>query len=183
MIEPKPGTGIAALEAPRGTLIHNYHFDSRGVCTAADIVTPPRAAQTLPADLARLIALSQAVPEKADAARKRVEPSFLERVGESGLAAWTGGQAMLGFLGDYYMDEGKGDKAKAAEYEKKFHANNKAWGYFQTQAPYYQRTACAWVMTAKKEETRLRRLAILIEDSAQGRRIAVMGQSPEKPSV
>ena len=40
VIEPKPGTGIAALEAPRGTLIHNYHFDSRGVCTAADIVTP-----------------------------------------------------------------------------------------------------------------------------------------------
>jgi hypothetical protein len=64
----------------------------------------------------------------------------------------------------------------SAEYEKIFRANKQAWAYFQAQAPYYQRTACAWVMTAKKEETRLRRLAVLIEDSAQGRRIAAMGQ-------
>jgi phospholipid/cholesterol/gamma-HCH transport system permease protein len=40
------------------------------------------------------------VPEKKDAARKEVKTSFLERVGESGLAAWTGGEAMLGFLGE-----------------------------------------------------------------------------------
>jgi phospholipid/cholesterol/gamma-HCH transport system permease protein len=56
--------------------------------------------QTLPPGLAKLIALSQAVPEKAGAARKEVTPSFLERVGESGLATWTGGAAMLGFLGE-----------------------------------------------------------------------------------
>ena len=52
-------------------------------------------AKTLPGGLAKLIALSQAVPEKTDAARKEVTPSFLQRVGESGLAAWTGGAAML----------------------------------------------------------------------------------------
>jgi len=55
---------------------------------------------TLPPGLAKLIALSQAVPEKKDVARKQVEPKFLERVGESGIAAWTGGQAMLAFLGE-----------------------------------------------------------------------------------
>ena len=57
-------------------------------------------AKTLPDGLAKLIALSQAVPEKTDAARKEVTPSFLQRVGESGLAAWTGGAAMLSFLGE-----------------------------------------------------------------------------------
>ena len=57
-------------------------------------------AQTLPGGLAKLIALSQAVPEKKDAARKETTPSFLQRVGESGLEAWTGGSAMLGFLGE-----------------------------------------------------------------------------------
>ena len=31
---------------------------------------------------------------------RRSHASFLERVGESGLAAWTGGAAMLGFLGE-----------------------------------------------------------------------------------
>ena len=57
-------------------------------------------AQTLPAGLAKLIALSQAVPEKTDAARKEVTFTFLERVGESGLVAWTGSRAMLSFLGE-----------------------------------------------------------------------------------
>jgi len=57
-------------------------------------------AKTLPSGLAKLIALSQAVPEKSDAARKEVKLSFLERVGESGLAAWSGGAAMFGFLGE-----------------------------------------------------------------------------------
>jgi phospholipid/cholesterol/gamma-HCH transport system permease protein len=60
-------------------------------------------AQTLPAGLAKLIALAQAVPEKSDAARKEVKPTFLERVGESGLAAWTGGRAMLSFLGESFV--------------------------------------------------------------------------------
>jgi uncharacterized protein YdeI (YjbR/CyaY-like superfamily) len=63
----------------------------------------------------------------------------------------------------------------SAEYEQQFRANKQAWAFFQSQAPYYQRTACGWVMTAKKEETRLRRLATLIEDSAQGRRLGIMG--------
>jgi len=56
--------------------------------------------QTLPGGLAKLIALAQAVPEKTDAARKVVQTPFLQRVGDSGLAAWTGGAAMLGFLGE-----------------------------------------------------------------------------------
>jgi phospholipid/cholesterol/gamma-HCH transport system permease protein len=56
--------------------------------------------KTLPGGLAKLIALSEAVPEKKDAARKQVEPPFLQRVGESGLEAWTGGTAMLSFLGE-----------------------------------------------------------------------------------
>src|SRR5436190_17724581 len=45
---------------------------------------------TLPEGLAKLIALSQAVPEKTDAARKITTPSFLQRIGESGLTAWAG---------------------------------------------------------------------------------------------
>jgi phospholipid/cholesterol/gamma-HCH transport system permease protein len=57
-------------------------------------------ASNLPGGLARLIALSQAVPEKTDVARSQTTPSFLQRVGESGVEAWTGGAAMLGFLGE-----------------------------------------------------------------------------------
>lgn len=67
------------------------------LCTQGKIEFRTR---TLPGGLAKLIALSQAVPEKADAVRREISPRFLERVGESGLAMWTGGAAMLGFLGE-----------------------------------------------------------------------------------
>ncbi|HEY6873994.1 MAG TPA: Ni/Fe hydrogenase subunit alpha [Geobacteraceae bacterium] len=39
-VTPRSGEGSAAIEAPRGSLIHSYRFDGRGLCTAADIVTP-----------------------------------------------------------------------------------------------------------------------------------------------
>jgi phospholipid/cholesterol/gamma-HCH transport system permease protein len=57
-------------------------------------------AGTLPGGLAKLIALSQAVPENKDAARRVEGSSFLQRVGESGLEAWTGGEVMLSFMGE-----------------------------------------------------------------------------------
>jgi uncharacterized protein YdeI (YjbR/CyaY-like superfamily) len=60
----------------------------------------------------------------------------------------------------------------APEYEHQFRANRKAWTYFESEAPWYRRTASWWVMSAKREETRARRLAELIERSAKGLRLA-----------
>jgi len=54
---------------------------------------------------------------------------------------------------------------------KRFRARKKAWGFFEAQPPGYRRTATHWVMSAKREETRERRLARLIEDSASARRL------------
>jgi uncharacterized protein YdeI (YjbR/CyaY-like superfamily) len=50
----------------------------------------------------------------------------------------------------------------AGEYEEKLKANSRAWQFFKAQAPGYQRVIGWWVMSAKKEETRLRRLEQLI---------------------
>jgi uncharacterized protein YdeI (YjbR/CyaY-like superfamily) len=50
----------------------------------------------------------------------------------------------------------------------------KAWKFFRSQAPWYQRTMSLWVMSAKQEATRMRRLDRLIADSAQGQRIVPM---------
>lgn len=58
----------------------------------------------------------------------------------------------------------------APEYEKQFRANKKAWSFYESQAPWYRRDAQHWVMTAKKEETRRKRLAVLIECSAKEKR-------------
>jgi uncharacterized protein YdeI (YjbR/CyaY-like superfamily) len=56
-------------------------------------------------------------------------------------------------------------------YEKLFREQPKAWQYFGSQPPGYRRLCAFWVISAKKEETRLRRLKALITDSAKGRRI------------
>ena len=62
----------------------------------------------------------------------------------------------------------------AAEYLKTFRTKKRAWTFFEDQPPGYRRAASHWVMTAKREDTRQRRLAQLIEDSASGRRLALL---------
>jgi uncharacterized protein YdeI (YjbR/CyaY-like superfamily) len=54
---------------------------------------------------------------------------------------------------------------------KTFRANPEAWAFFRSRPRSYRRTATWWVISAKREETRLRRLETLIDDSADGRRI------------
>jgi uncharacterized protein YdeI (YjbR/CyaY-like superfamily) len=57
------------------------------------------------------------------------------------------------------------------EYERELRANPAAAEFFDAQAPWYRRTATHWVISAKREETRARRLGQLIEHSAAGRTI------------
>jgi uncharacterized protein YdeI (YjbR/CyaY-like superfamily) len=66
------------------------------------------------------------------------------------------------------------------EYEAQFRANAAAWEHFQSRPPSYRRTATWWVISAKQEATRLKRLATLIEDSANGRKIAALTPLKEK---
>ncbi len=49
--------------------------------------------------------------------------------------------------------------------------NRKAHAFFESQPPGYRKTACWWVVSAKREQTRLKRLQTLIEESAHGRRL------------
>jgi uncharacterized protein YdeI (YjbR/CyaY-like superfamily) len=60
------------------------------------------------------------------------------------------------------------DTELAPEYEARLRANKAAAEYFDSRPPWYRRTAIHLVMSAKREETRLRRLERLIEDSAAG---------------
>jgi len=46
-----------------------------------------------------------------------------------------------------------------------------AWTFFTSQPPSYRKTLCWWVVSAKKDETQVKRLNALIEASAQGRRL------------
>jgi uncharacterized protein YdeI (YjbR/CyaY-like superfamily) len=72
----------------------------------------------------------------------------------------------------------------SAKFKKLFRANGPAWEFFAKQAPWYQRTAGYWVSSAKREQTQLRRLAKLMEDSANGRRIdQLTPKAKRKPAV
>lgn len=56
-------------------------------------------------------------------------------------------------------------------YEARFMRNKKAWSFFESQPASYKRVASWWVMSAKREETRLRRLGTLIESSKKSERV------------
>lgn len=65
-------------------------------------------------------------------------------------------------------------------YEALFRGDEAAWGFFERQAPWYRRISTMWVMDAKREETRERRLRTLIEDSAAGRWIKLVARPGER---
>jgi uncharacterized protein YdeI (YjbR/CyaY-like superfamily) len=65
-------------------------------------------------------------------------------------------------------------------YARVFKKNRAAWAFIAAQPPSYRKVAIWWVVSAKKEETRLRRLGTLIEDSAKGKRL---GQLTRKKAI
>jgi uncharacterized protein YdeI (YjbR/CyaY-like superfamily) len=64
--------------------------------------------------------------------------------------------------------------------EARFRENSKAWEFFQAQPPGYRRIGIWYVLSAKKEETRRRRLERLIGDSENGVRLPMMTATTKK---
>jgi uncharacterized protein YdeI (YjbR/CyaY-like superfamily) len=95
------------------------------------------------------------------------ELSRLGRMRPAGLAAFAErSEAKTGI----YAYEQKTAAALEESEEQQFRANPRAWDFFQSQPAWYRRTAIWRVVSAKREETRRKRLATLIEESAHGRR-------------
>ena len=65
------------------------------------------------------------------------------------------------------------------EWEKQLKKHKEAWAFWQTQPPWYQRNAGYWVASAKREETREKRFAVLVARSEQGLRIPHL--TPREP--
>jgi len=68
----------------------------------------------------------------------------------------------------------------AEPYAGELRANAAAWEFWRKQPPWYRKTASWWVASAKKEETRRKRLASLIEHSAAGRPIPQLDRTPKR---
>jgi len=109
--------------------------------------------------------------------RRAMELKKLGRMRPSGLKAFAAREAKRSGI---YSFENKPRTLGKAD-EAKFRADRDAWRFFEAQPPGYRRTATYWVLSAKREETRQRRLAKLIEDSRHGRRLGLLTR-PDKGS-
>ena len=90
------------------------------------------------------------------------------RMRPAGLRAYEGRTASR--IGVYSFEQGK-DPLLSRDQQRRFRADPEAWGFFSSAPPSYRRAATWWVISAKQEATRDRRLTQLIEDSRSGRRI------------
>jgi uncharacterized protein YdeI (YjbR/CyaY-like superfamily) len=94
-------------------------------------------------------------------------------VRSAGLAAFEAGMASK--TADYSYEQ-RQSAAFGEEFEAQFQAHPAAWAYFQSCAPWYRTASTWWVISAKKEETRQKRLETLIADSAAEQPIAPLSR-------
>jgi uncharacterized protein YdeI (YjbR/CyaY-like superfamily) len=110
-------------------------------------------------------------PRKARSTWSAVNIRRMKELVEGGLVA-PAGLAAFGRRADdrsaiYSYEQRKAAKLEPDQ-ERRLRADERAWAFFDAQPPSYRRAAIHWVTSAKKPETRDRRLAQLIECSAAG---------------
>lgn len=90
------------------------------------------------------------------------------RMRPAGMRAW---EARSDARSEVYAFERKAATLSEEELAK-FKRRAKAWAFFEAQPAGYRRIAMHWVSSAKRAETRTKRFAQLVADSAAGLRIA-----------
>ena len=100
--------------------------------------------------------------------RRANELSKLGQMHPAGMAAF---EKRDGDRSAIYSYEQRKSAKLPPEFEKKFRRQKDAWKFFQSRPPWYRRTSTYWVISAKREETRQKRLAVLIDCSSRNRNI------------
>jgi uncharacterized protein YdeI (YjbR/CyaY-like superfamily) len=102
--------------------------------------------------------------------RKVIELQKAGRMSSAGLAASA--RRVASERSAYPL--GRRPWALSPPLRREFGVDARAWGFFRSQAPSYRRTTVRWVMSAKREQTRRRRLRVLIGRSRGLRRIDLL---------
>jgi uncharacterized protein YdeI (YjbR/CyaY-like superfamily) len=100
--------------------------------------------------------------------KRMSELSDLGLVHPAGIAAFAARDAKRSGI---YSYEGRHSAELDDESQRRFKSDKAAWAFFSSEAPWYRRAAAHWVTSAKRKETRQKRLDALITHSAAGRRI------------
>jgi uncharacterized protein YdeI (YjbR/CyaY-like superfamily) len=90
-----------------------------------------------------------------------------KRMQAAGLAAFARRRANKSGIYSYEQRAEQLPEPYAAEIRR----NRKAWQFFQAQPPSYRKAIGWWIVSAKQEETRQKRLARLVAESGRGRRL------------
>jgi uncharacterized protein YdeI (YjbR/CyaY-like superfamily) len=113
-------------------------------------------------------------PRKRKSNWSEINVATVERLKAQGLMAPAGLRAFEARdperTGIYSFERRQAAKLPE-EFEQRLKANAAAWEWFSSRPPGYRRTATHWVISAKREETRERRLQTLIDCSAEGRTV------------
>ena len=97
----------------------------------------------------------------------RVHPA-----GVAAFARWDGKKAPYSFE--------SAPRALSPELARRFRQKKRAWAFWEQQPPGYRRVMTHWVMSAKREETREKRLVALMKESAAGRRVDFLNPPTRK---
>jgi uncharacterized protein YdeI (YjbR/CyaY-like superfamily) len=89
----------------------------------------------------------------------------LRPAGEAAFGARTDARSAI------YSYEQRKTAALEPDEEARFRRNPAAWTWFEGRPASYRTAAIYWIVTAKRPETRAKRLGTLIEDSAAGRTV------------
>jgi uncharacterized protein YdeI (YjbR/CyaY-like superfamily) len=96
----------------------------------------------------------------------------------AGIAAFEGRDT--GREGVYSFERGEEARLEPAQ-QAALEADERAWAFFSAQPPGYQRTCRHWIVSAKRPETRARRLEQLVEASRAGRRLPQFTSPARRP--
>src|SRR5260370_4373874 len=122
-------------------------------------------------------------PRKPTSTWSAINIKFVQELTKKGLMHPAGLKAFAArspIKSGIYAYEQRKSAQFTREQEKRFRANKAAWEFFRSQATWYQRVTTYWVISAKREETKLKRLSSLIEHSQNRRTLPQLTRAKKK---
>lgn len=148
----------------------------RQIITSAEVVDEALCFGWAESRVKKIDALSYAIrlsPRKAGSRWSRKNIQKAQEFMALGLMEPAGELAFLSRDKSADNYDVKGTKL-SAEYERLVKKHPDAWMYWEQASPSYRKHASRWIMQAKREDTRMKRLQILIESSENGEKIPLL---------